>query len=185
MDEQGDLGEQLLAFLLEYPWLIPFYFVGLWYLVIRPLVGGGGHGVRGEDRSQEERHDLRALDSLDDSIRDFVARTYAAWCSEAAKFDWPPSLAQFAALAAKCRNLDAYIRYYVSNIAEVLSTYAKVHKLTGKPYAADEFAIRCEPRNWLLTNRSLYVLSIRDDRRVCDEFPLEDVAAYSDRNKTM
>jgi hypothetical protein len=34
------LGEDLAKFLMEYPELIPLYLIGLWFLIIKPLMGG-------------------------------------------------------------------------------------------------------------------------------------------------
>ena len=177
-----ELGNNFLELLLAYPWLIPIYLVGLWYLIIKPLTytkrEREHEAQQANEHEQHVRRERKALDGAGPQIRELLSRTYLAWRTDAAKFEWPPSLAQFAEHAARYRNADDFIKNRISESAGVVSTCAAVQELMGEPFADSEFIIRCEPNAWLLTNKRLYILFGEGDEVACQEFRIRDITDY-------
>jgi len=181
-DDMQELGNTILELLLAYPWLIPVYLVVLWYLVIKPLTytrrEREEEAQQAQERTQHVRIERKALDNAGPEIRELLSRTYSAWRTDAAKFDWPLSLAQFTEHAARYRNADEYIEDRISESAGVVSTCAATQELTDELFADSEFIIRCEPHAWLLTNERLYVLFGGGDEIACKAFHIEDITDY-------
>ena len=86
-----ELGDLLAEILLRYPMLLPFYAVGLWYLIIRPLIRWLGEekleatelrkytdeSDPGSEMAQETGEETNALDSW--SVKDYLDDVYDRW----------------------------------------------------------------------------------------------------------
>lgn len=177
-----DFGNTILAFLLAYPWLIPFYLLGLWYLVIKPLTytrrERQEEAQQAQEYTQHVREESEALEEAGPEVRKLLSRTYFAWRNNAAEFDWPPSLAQFREHAARYSNADEYIEDRRRESAGVVSTCADINSLMDTSFTEDEFIIRCEPFSWLLTSRALNLLVKKGEVTICNAIQIADIGLY-------
>ncbi len=167
------MADVLLEALLAYPYLIPLYLVGLWYIVVKPLTRlFDTEAAQKESKLRDEYEAGReAICSEDSGIRQLLARTYEArLAGRTAKFN--PHNQRF---AESHGSVEKFIND--QGQVEIARKLGKIYELTNKPFDSSEILVETGI-DWALTNKTLYVLDGDEESSAACVIPLDTLRSY-------